>query len=90
VVTVPVIGKVVDVDIYVCIGCGNEVIETLPEMGSVVDVETYTFQGVVACVTPMGAFVTLTGKVVLVETYVTQGTVPWYVVTALIETETGS
>jgi len=28
--------------------------------------------------------------VVLVEIYVTQGTVPWYDVTALMETETGN
>jgi hypothetical protein len=43
-------------------------IETLPVIGSVVLVETYTFQGVVACVTPIGTFVTLTGKVTDVET----------------------
>jgi len=63
-------------------------IETLPVIGSVVLVETYTFQGVVACVTPIGTFVTLTGKVTDVETYVFQGTVPCKVVTApLTETE---
>jgi hypothetical protein len=68
-------------------------IETLPVIGSVVLVETYVCQGVVACVTPIGAFVTLTGKVALVETYVDHGVVPWVAVTVpLTETEpvTGS
>ena len=66
--TVPDMGNVVDVDIYVCIGCGNEVIETLPEMGSVADVETYTFQGVVYCATLIGVLTTETGKVAEVLT----------------------
>jgi len=38
----------------------------------------------------MAVTVPETGKVIEVLMYVIQGTVPWYDVTALIETETGS
>ena len=67
-VTVPLTGSVTDVTTYDCMGCGSEVTETLPVIGNVMDVEMYVCHGVVACVTPIGTFVTLTGKIALVET----------------------
>jgi hypothetical protein len=45
----------------------------VPVIGSVTDVEMYTFQGVVACVTPIGALVIDTGTVVDVTTYAWMG-----------------
>jgi hypothetical protein len=39
-VTVPVTGRVADVITYDCMGCGNEVTETLPEIGKVAEVLT--------------------------------------------------
>jgi hypothetical protein len=46
---VPVTGKVVDVVTYDCMGCGNEVTETLPVIGTVALVETYVIHGTVPC-----------------------------------------
>jgi hypothetical protein len=42
-------------------------IETVPVIGSVVLVEIYACHGVVACVTLIGTFTTLTGSVALVD-----------------------
>jgi hypothetical protein len=85
-VTVPLTGNVTDVVIYDCMGCGNEVTETVPVIGNVALVETYVTQGTVPCsvvtAPPEIETVPVIGRVVEVAIYDVHGEVPCKAVTA--------
>ena len=62
--TVPVTGSVVEVDTYVCTGCGRDVTDTEPVMGKVIEVAMYVDHGVVPWVAVIVPLLTLTVPVI--------------------------
>jgi DNA-directed RNA polymerase subunit RPC12/RpoP len=88
--TLPEIGRVAEVDTYTFHGvvyCETLIDVLTIETGKVALVTTYACMG---CGMDVTETLPVTGSVALVETYTFHGTVPWYDVTALTETATGS